>query len=132
MIVRTIRSATKFLALIGCLLLGIQASGEQQRPNILWFVVDDMSANFSCYGEELIKTPHVDALAKEGVRFTRAYATSPVCSTFRSAMITSTAMLLVWAPLHSTQGRTVGYEVRYHPLMFMKDKAHNKEVIMKT
>ena len=45
---------------------------------------------------------------------------------------TSTAMLLVWAPLHSTQGRTVGYEVRYHPLMFMKDKAHNKEVIMKT
>jgi hypothetical protein len=45
---------------------------------------------------------------------------------------TSTAMLLVWAPLHGSQGRTVGYEVRYHPLMFMKDKAHNKEVVMKT
>lgn len=58
------------------------------RPNVLWIVVDDMSANFSCYGEKAIQTPHVDRLAKEGARFTRAYATSPVCSTFRSAMIT--------------------------------------------
>ena len=47
-----------------------------------------MSANFSCYGEKLIETPNVDRLAREGLRFTRAYATSPVCSTFRSAMIT--------------------------------------------
>lgn len=58
------------------------------RPNILWIVVDDMSANFSCYGENKIETPYVDKLAAEGVRFSRAYATSPVCSTFRSAMIT--------------------------------------------
>ena len=63
-------------------------SAEPTRPNVLWIVVDDMSANFACYGETAIKTPQVDRLAKEGVRFTRAYATSPVCSTFRSAMIT--------------------------------------------
>ena len=61
---------------------------EADRPNILWFVVDDMSANFSCYGETTIQTPHVDRLAKDGLRFTRAYATAPVCSPFRSAMIT--------------------------------------------
>lgn len=61
---------------------------ESKRPNILWIVVDDMSANFSCFGEKTIQTPHVDRLAEEGVRFSRAYATSPVCSTFRSAMIT--------------------------------------------
>ena len=59
-----------------------------ERPNILWFVVDDMSANFSCYGEKTIRTPAVDQLAEEGLLFTHAYATSPVCSTFRSAMIT--------------------------------------------
>jgi len=58
------------------------------RPNILWFVVDDMSANFSCYGETVIETPVVDQLAEDGLKFTRAYATSPVCSTFRSALIT--------------------------------------------
>ena len=58
------------------------------KPNVLWFVVDDMSANFSCYGEKTIKTPAVDRLAMQGLLFSRAYATSPVCSTFRSSLIT--------------------------------------------
>lgn len=70
------------------------------KPNILWFVVDDMSANFSCYGEKAIQTPHVDALAKEGIRFTRAYATSPVCSTFRSALITGMYQTSIGAHHH--------------------------------
>jgi arylsulfatase A-like enzyme len=58
------------------------------RPNILWIIVDDMSANMSCYGETVIQTPHVDRLAREGTRFSRAFVTSPVCSTMRSALIT--------------------------------------------
>ena len=58
------------------------------RPNILWIIVDDMSPNFSCYGEELIETPSVDRLAKRGVKFTNAFVTAPVCSTCRSAFIT--------------------------------------------
>ncbi len=72
------------------LLLSLVASvvSADDRPNILWIVVDDMSPNFSCYGETSIETPNVDQLAKEGMRFSHAYATSPVCSTFRSAMIT--------------------------------------------
>ena len=71
-----------------------------ERPNILWFVIDDMSTNFSCYGEKTIQTPHVDRLAKEGLRFTRAYATSPVCSTFRSAMITGMYQTSIGAHHH--------------------------------
>jgi len=63
-------------------------SSAQERPNILWFVIDDMSANFSCYGEKAIETPNVDKLAKQGLLLTKAYATSPVCSTFRSSLIT--------------------------------------------
>lgn len=74
-------------AVLSTFLLAAAVHGAD-RQNILWIVVDDMSANFSCYGEETIETPHVDRLAAEGLRFTRAYATSPVCSTFRSAMIT--------------------------------------------
>lgn len=58
------------------------------RPNVLWFVVDDMSAQFSCYGETVIETPHVDRLAREGVRFTAAHVTAPVCSTCRSSFLT--------------------------------------------
>lgn len=58
------------------------------RPNILWIIIDDMSANLSCYGETAIQTPHLDKLAKEGVQFNRAFVTAPVCSTNRSAFIT--------------------------------------------
>ena len=58
------------------------------RPNIVWIVVDDMSCHFGYQGETLARTPNVDRLAKEGTVFTHAYATAPVCSTFRSAMIT--------------------------------------------
>jgi len=76
------------LALFGLAILNGLILFAAERPNIVWIVVDDMSANFSCYGETTIETPHVDRLASQGVRFSRAYATSPVCSTFRSAMIT--------------------------------------------
>ena len=69
-------------------------SSAQERPNILWFVIDDMSANFSCYGEKAIETPNVDKLAEQGLLFTKAYATSPVCSTFRTALITECTKIL--------------------------------------
>ena len=75
------------LSLISVSCISLAAFGET-RPNILWFVVDDMSANFSCYGEKAIETPNVDKLAAEGLLFSKAYATSPVCSTFRTALIT--------------------------------------------
>jgi arylsulfatase A-like enzyme len=66
----------------------VQSSRAADQPNILWFVVDDMSAHFSSYGETVIKTPHVDRLASEGVLFTDAQVTAPVCSTCRSALMT--------------------------------------------
>ena len=75
-----------FLTLL--LVAMVSTSTAEDRPNILWFVIDDMSANFSCYGEKAIETPNVDKLAEDGLLFTRAYATSPVCSTFRTALIT--------------------------------------------
>jgi len=55
--------------LLSCLLpLAPCSQLQAARPNILWFVVDDMSANFSCYGEKLIQTPAVDKLAAEGTK----------------------------------------------------------------
>jgi arylsulfatase A-like enzyme len=57
-------------------------------PNIVWILVDDMSPDFSCYGEKAIQTPHVDALAAEGTRFARAFVTAPICSISRSALLT--------------------------------------------
>ncbi|MDG2130673.1 MAG: sulfatase [Fuerstiella sp.] len=78
----------------------LQAAHANERPNIVWFVVDDMSADFSCYGETTIRTPHVDQISENGLRFTRAYATSPVCSTFRSAMITGMYQTSIGAHHH--------------------------------
>ena len=59
-----------------------------ERPNIVWILVDDMSPNFSCYGESAIRTPNVDRLAAEGVRFSHAFVTAPICSINRSALMT--------------------------------------------
>ena len=59
-----------------------------------------MSANFSCYGEKLIQTPNVDRLAREGVRFSRAFTTAPVCSPSRSAMITGMYQTSIGAHHH--------------------------------
>jgi len=60
----------------------------QKRPNILWVIVEDMSAHFGCYGEKTIQTPNVDALASRGTRFSKAFVTAPICSISRSALIT--------------------------------------------
>jgi len=98
---------------VRCLLvLAIFLSGSSlttvadDRPNIVWIIVDDMSADFSCYGETLIQTPNVDALAARGTRFTQAFVTAPVCSTCRSAFITGMYQTSIGAHHHrSGRGR---------------------------
>lgn len=70
------------------------------RPNIVWIIPDDMSANFSCYGETAIETPHVDRLAQRGVKFSNAFVTAPVCSTCRSAFITGMYQTSIGAHHH--------------------------------
>lgn len=60
----------------------------ESRPNFVWIIVEDMSAHFSCYGETSIQTPHVDRLAAQGVKFTNAIITAPVCSPSRSSLVT--------------------------------------------
>lgn len=80
--------------------LNVVSAMSADRPNIVWIVVDDMSCHFGYQGEKLVSTPHVDRLAKEGVVFSRAYATAPVCSTFRSAMITGMYQTTIGAHHH--------------------------------
>lgn len=86
--------------LLLCLLIAASARAAGPRPNVLWFVVDDMSANFSCYGETAIATPHVDRLAAAGTRFAHAFVTAPVCSSSRSAMITGCYQTTIGAHHH--------------------------------
>jgi arylsulfatase A-like enzyme len=76
------------------------ADEPTKRPNIVWVIVDDMSANFGCYGEKTIRTPNVDRLAREGTRFRRAFVTAPVCSPCRSALITGCYQTTIGAHHH--------------------------------
>lgn len=65
------------------------AMATADRPNILWITLEDTSPHFiGCYGDKNARTPHIDRLAREGVRFTKAFATGPVCSAARSTIIT--------------------------------------------
>jgi len=73
------------------------------RPNIVWIVVEDASPHLGCYGETTISTPHIDALARQGVRFTHAFVTCPVCSPSRSAMVTGMYQTTLGAHSHRSQ-----------------------------
>jgi len=58
-------------------------------PNVLLIVVDDLGkSEISCYGSTTVKTPHMDELAAEGIRFTDCYVTAPVCAPSRASLLT--------------------------------------------
>jgi arylsulfatase A-like enzyme len=73
------------------------------RPNIVWIVAEDASPHIGCYGETTIATPNLDRLAREGVRFTRAFITCPVCSPSRSAMVSGMYQTTLGAHNHRSQ-----------------------------
>ncbi len=72
------------------------------RPNVVWIMLEDWSTDLSCYGTKGISTPTCDALAAEGIRYENAFATAPVCSASRSAMITGFHQNYVRAHQHRT------------------------------
>ncbi len=64
-------------------------AADAKKPNVLFILVDDWGwKDLSCYGSEFYETPNIDKLAKQGVRFTDAYAGHPVCSPTRAAIMT--------------------------------------------
>ena len=66
----------------------VQAAGNT-TPNIVFIYADDMGyGDLGCYGGDPLDTPHIDRMAKEGVRFTDFYAAQPVCSASRAALLT--------------------------------------------
>jgi arylsulfatase A-like enzyme len=71
-------------------LAGVAGAAEVRRPpNIVMFLADDLGQrDLGCYGSTFHETPYLDKLAKEGVRFTRAYAACPVCSPTRASILT--------------------------------------------
>ena len=83
-----IRKTVSALLLLVCLAI-IGAAQKRAQPNIVFIMVDDLGyGDLSGYGARDIRTPHLDALAGAGMRFTNFYANAPVCSPSRAAFLT--------------------------------------------
>ena len=76
------------------------AEGDLIRPNILWIIAEDTCPDLGCYGNRWVKTPNIDRLASQGMRFTRAFTTAPVCSASRSAFMTGMYQTSIGAHNH--------------------------------
>ena len=65
-------------------------------PNIVYIIADDLGySDLSCYGQERIKTPNIDALAEKGIKFTTHYSGSTVCGPSRCSLMTGKDHLVV-------------------------------------
>ena len=71
-----------------CFLFFLHLLSGADRPNIILFVTDDQSPIAGCYGNRVIQTPHLDALARDSTTFTHAFATTASCSASRSVILT--------------------------------------------
>ncbi|MBL7222432.1 MAG: sulfatase [Candidatus Brocadiae bacterium] len=97
----------RFLSLAGTAVAGaanaLAATKERAvpavQPNLLVILVDDLGyGDLACYGAPDLKTPHLDRLAADGIKFTNAYANCPVCSPTRAALLTGRYQELVGVP----------------------------------
>ena len=80
---------TLFCVLLIVLLTQCKGKDNEVRPNILFFLVDDQRNDvLSCAGHPIIKTPTVDRLAQNGMRFTNAYVTTSICAASRASILT--------------------------------------------
>ncbi len=76
------------LLFLSCSAAAIASGNSPEQPNILWISVEDIGPVLGCYGQEGVKTPNVDRLAAEGIRYDNAYATVGVSAPSRSSIIT--------------------------------------------
>ena len=77
-----------FCSLILTIIHVARCQPDAGRPNILWIVSEDNSPLIGAYGDEFATTPNIDRFAAEGIRYTNAFATAPVCAPSRSTLIT--------------------------------------------
>ncbi len=101
-----------FIFLVQTIFLFAQNSGS--KPNILWIVCEDISPYLSCYGNTIVKTPNIDQLAKEGVRYTHVYTTAGVCAPSRSTIITGMYQTSIGTQHMRTLNGTAG--AKYSPV----------------
>ena len=77
------------MAMVGGVLTGLSSALAEEKLNVVFILADDLGfGELGSYGQEKIPTPHLDALAKQGTRFTRHYSGAPVCAPSRCVLMT--------------------------------------------
>lgn len=85
---RVLLAVCWILAFVGSFIGSMSVTLAAAHRNVVVIVADDLGTQLGCYGDTLARTPHLDALASHGTRFTRAYCTSASCSASRSVLMT--------------------------------------------
>ncbi len=87
--VQAVRSLAVVLLAALATNVAVRAQGDGRRPNIVYILLDDAGwGDLGCYGQRRLATPHMDRLAREGMRFTQHYSGSTVCAPTRSVLMT--------------------------------------------
>jgi len=109
---------------------------QRARPNVLFILADDLGwGDLSCYGRPDYRTPNLDKLAGEGVRFTQAYSASPVCTPTRCAFVTGQyparhpVGLMEPLPWRKQEGGVTGLDPK-HPTIASHLAAHGYETAL--
>lgn len=118
-----------FIISVLLLLLAFGCKKEVIKPNFVFIIIDDQNMELSCFGKDYIKTPNLDHLASEGIRFSHAYVQQAVCAASRASFLTglhprSTGVEYPYSyyfveeviPKYGTIGKhflTNGYDARY-------------------
>ena len=93
---------------------GELGASTHQKPNIIFILSDDLGyGDLGCYGQKRIRTPQLDRMAVEGMRFTDAYAGATVCAPSRCVLMTG---------LHNGHGRMRGLDPPYLPGLYLTDR----------
>ena len=79
---------TRLIALLVCVSWSALAA-EAHKPNLLLFYADDLGYHeLGCYGNQDFRSPNIDSIAKNGIRFTQGYVSAPLCSPSRAGLMT--------------------------------------------
>ncbi|MEA3209620.1 MAG: hypothetical protein QOE70_2677 [Chthoniobacter sp.] len=92
--------------LLSAAFIAAAPAAEPGKPNIVFVLVDDLGAtDLGCYGSKFYQTPHINRLAREGMKFTQAYSACTVCSPTRASLLTgrypAALHLTDWIPGHA-------------------------------
>src|SRR5690606_14719744 len=94
---------------------GQENSITGEKPNVLWITVEDMSPHLPSFGDSTVATPHIDRLAKEGIRYSNFFSVSGVCAPSRAAIATGMYPTTIGAMHMRTMRRTSSLDMISDP-----------------